>query len=115
FRAPCLLPPLALWLAWRYALVVAGLLALASAAAVVVFYRPPSLTAVRAPSDRPRFGELGVVMRRRGVLVVFGAGLLLSLAQASVLAYLALYARETFDVSPVAAGQLLALAPLGGA
>src|SRR5262249_50460606 len=67
-----------------------------------------------APSDRPRFGELGVVMRRRGVLVVFGAGLLLSLAQASVLAYLALYARETFDVSPVAAGQLLALAQLGG-
>jgi MFS family permease len=48
------------------------------------------------------------------VLVVFTAGFLLSLAQASVLAYLALYARETFDVSPVAAGQLLALAQLGG-
>jgi ACS family hexuronate transporter-like MFS transporter len=109
-----LLPPLAFRLGWRDALVVAGVLSLASAAAVMALYRPPSLTAVRAPVERPRFGELGAVMRRRGVLVVFGAGFLLSLAQASVLAYLALYARETFDVSPVAAGQLLALAQLGG-
>ncbi|OLB95433.1 MAG: hypothetical protein AUH30_14960 [Candidatus Rokubacteria bacterium 13_1_40CM_68_15] len=109
-----LLPPIALRLDWRDAFIVAGLLSLASAVAVMAFYRPPSLAAVRAPEERPRLGELGVVLRRRGVLVVFTAGFLLSLAQASLLAYLALYARETFDVSPVAAGQLLALAQLGG-
>ena len=112
--ASLLLPPIALRLGWRDALVVAGLLSIASAVVVMVSYRPPSLIAVRAPVERPRFSELGVVMRRRGVQVVFAAGFLLSLAQASVLAYLALYARETFDVSPVAAGQLLALAQLGG-
>jgi len=109
-----LLPPLALHRGWRDAFIVAGLLSVASGVVVLVLYRPPLLAAVRAPEARPRIGDLGVVMRRPGVLVVFAAGFLLSLAQASLLAYLALYARETFDVSPVAAGQLLALAQLGG-
>ena len=53
-------------------------------------------------------------LRRPGVLVVFGSGLALSIAQSSVLAYLALYARDTFAVSAVAAGQVLALAQAGG-
>jgi MFS family permease len=45
---------------------------------------------------------------------VFGSGLALSIAQSSVLAYLALYARDTLAVSAVAAGQFLALAQAGG-
>jgi MFS family permease len=53
-------------------------------------------------------------MRRPGVIVVFVSGLALSTAQSSVLAYLALYAKETFAISAVAAGQILALAQLGG-
>ena len=36
------------------------------------------------------------------------------MAQSSVLAHLAIYARETFALSPVAAGQMLALAQAGG-
>src|SRR3989449_9816902 len=44
-----LLPPIALRLDWRDAFIVAGLLSLASALAVLAFYRPPSLGAVRAP------------------------------------------------------------------
>jgi sugar phosphate permease len=55
-----------------------------------------------------------VFLRRPGVLVVFVSGLVLSIAQSSVLAYLALYARDTFAVSAVAAGQFLALAQVGG-
>jgi MFS family permease len=55
-----------------------------------------------------------VFLRRPGVLVVFASGLALSTAQSSVLAYLALYAKETFAVSAVAAGQVLAVAQLGG-
>src|SRR5207249_4136049 len=67
-----LLPPIALRLGWRDALVVAGLLSIASAVAVMVSYRPPSLIAVRAPVERPRFSEraggaAGVPGRRRRV------------------------------------------------
>jgi sugar phosphate permease len=36
------------------------------------------------------------------------------MAQAAILAYLALYARETYAVSAVGAGRLLALAQVGG-
>jgi sugar phosphate permease len=52
--------------------------------------------------------------RRPGVVIVFLSGFALSIAQSSVLAYLALYAKETFTVSAVAAGQFLALAQVGG-
>jgi sugar phosphate permease len=52
--------------------------------------------------------------RRPGVVIVFGSGFALSIAQSSVLAYLALYAKETFLVTAVAAGQFLALAQVGG-
>ena len=109
-----LLPPLALHRGWRDAFIAAGMISLASGAGVMALYRAPLLAAVRAPEEPPRFSELSLVMRRPGVFVVFAGGFLLSLAQASLLAYLTLYARETWDVSLVAAGQLLALAQLGG-
>jgi MFS family permease len=48
------------------------------------------------------------------VRVLFAGAFLLSMMQASLLAYFALYARESFEVSAVLAGQLLALAQLGG-
>jgi len=108
------LPPLALAYGWRRALVAAGALSLVSAAVVALAYRPPADLAPVAPAQRPRLGELGVFLRRPGILVVLGSGLALSIAQSSVLAYLALYARDTFAVSAVAAGQFLALAQVGG-
>jgi sugar phosphate permease len=48
------------------------------------------------------------------VLVLFGSGFALSMAQASVLAHTTLYVRETFDVSTVAAARVLAAAQIGG-
>lgn len=112
--AALLLPPLALATSWRHALATAGALSLASAALVVIAYRPPATLAPTAPADRPKLAELGAFFRRPPVLVVFGCGLALSIAQSSVLAYLALYAMETFAVSAVTAGQILALAQAGG-
>ncbi len=112
--AALLLPPLALATSWRHALATAGALSLASAALVALLYRPPATPAVAPPADRPRLVELGAFFRRPPVLVVFGCGMALSIAQSSVLAYLALYAKETFAVSAVAAGQFLALAQAGG-
>ena len=108
------LPPLALAFGWRTALAAAGTLSLVSAAFVALVYRSPAVTAVAPAAVRVRVGELRVFLRRPGVLVVFFSGLVLSIAQSSVLAYLALYTRETFAVSAVAAGQFLALAQAGG-
>ena len=108
------LPPVALAFGWRTALGTAGVLSLISAGLVVLVYRSPAVSAVATAPPRPRLGELGVFMRRPGVIVVFVSGFVLSIAQSSVLAYLALYTRETFAVSGVAAGQFLALAQMGG-
>jgi ACS family hexuronate transporter-like MFS transporter len=108
------LPPLALARGWRAALAAGGVLALVSAAATLIVYRSPRISSATAPPARPHLAELGVFLRRPGVIVVFVSGLVLSIAQSSVLAHLALYARETFALSPVAAGQMLALAQAGG-
>ena len=108
------LPSLALALGWRAALGAAGALSLLSAALVTVLYRSPAVAAVTSSAPRARLDELGVFMRRPGVLVVFVSGFALSMAQSCVLAYLALYTRETLAVSAVAAGQFLALAQMGG-
>lgn len=112
--AALLLPPVALALGWRRAFVVAGGLCLATAGLVALAYRRPPGAREAVRGESLRVGDVGVFLRRRGVLVVFGCGLALSVAQASVLAYLVLYARETFALSPVAAGRFLALAQAGG-
>ncbi len=108
------LPPLALAFGWRLALASAGAVSVVAAALVLAVYRRPAAPVSAAASPWPRLAELSVFMRRPGVLVVLLSGLALSTAQSSVLAYLALYAKETFAVSAVAAGQVLALAQLGG-
>ena len=108
------LPPVAQSLDWRRALATAGAVSLVAAALVLVVYRTPGPSTEARSASWPRLVELGIFMRRPGVLVVFVSGLALSTAQSSVLAYLALYAKETFALSAVAAGQVLALAQLGG-
>jgi MFS transporter, ACS family, aldohexuronate transporter len=108
------LPPLALGFGWREAFAAAGAVSVVAAALVLAAYRTPAAAVSAPPTAWPRLAELSVFMRRPGVIVVFVSGLALSTAQSSVLAYLALYAKDTFAVSAVAAGQVLALAQLGG-
>jgi ACS family hexuronate transporter-like MFS transporter len=108
------LPPLAQAVGWRQALATAGALSAVAAILVLAVYRTPGSPTAARPTAWPRLAELGVFMRRPAVIVVFVSGLALSTAQSSVLAYLALYAKETFTLSAVAAGQVLALAQLGG-
>ena len=107
------LPPLALVAGWRHALLAAASAALASAVLVGAVYRARP-AAGDAPRARPRLGELVPLLERPGVLVVFGCGLTLGIVQSAVLAYLVLHARDTYDLSTVAAARLLALAHLGG-
>jgi len=108
------LPPLAQALGWRWALATAGAVSLVAAVLVLAIYRVPPAPEPAQPTSWPRLAELGVFLRRPGVLIVFVSGLALSTAQSSVLAYLALYAKETFALSAVAAGQVLAVAQVGG-
>jgi len=108
-----LLPAVAVELGWRNALTVAGAIALGGLAVVALYRSPAWEEGARAPAE-PRISELGVFLARRGVRVLFACGFLLSMTQASLLAYFALYVKDSFDVSAVAAGQLLALAQAGG-
>src|SRR6185503_5780030 len=89
-------------------------LSVVAAVLVLAVYRRPAAPATARTSSWPRLAELSVFMRRPAVIIVFVSGLAMSTAQSSVLAYLALYTKETFEVSAVAAGQVLALAQLGG-
>jgi predicted MFS family arabinose efflux permease len=108
------LPPLALALGWRAALAAAGAVSLACAALVAAIYRDVSERGGASPGGRPRLRDLAPVVRRPGVAVVLACGLALGMAQSSALAYLVLFARETFGMSSVDAARLLALAHLGG-
>jgi sugar phosphate permease len=109
-----LLPLIAVELGWRRALAIAGAVAALGSLAVVALYRNPARTGQAHPVAGPRFGELGVFLARGGVRMLLAGAFLLSTMQASLLAYFALYARESFGLSAVAAGQLLALAQVGG-
>src|SRR5438552_12639444 len=112
--AALVLPSIALAWSWRHALAAAGTLSLVSAALVAVLYRRRPAVSATPAGDRPRLAELGTFLRRPPILVVFGCGLALSIAQSSLLAFLVLYATETFAVSAVRAAQFLALAQVGG-
>ncbi len=108
------LPTLALGHGWRTALTIAAAASLLAAAGVLVGLRsggpPPSAT----PEAHPRLAEVGPFLAHRPFLVLLGCGLALSVAQSSVVAYMALYARDALGLGVVAAGGLLALAQAGG-
>jgi ACS family hexuronate transporter-like MFS transporter len=108
------LPAVALAHGWRAALTAAALASLAAAAAVLAFMPRDRARAASGGADHARFAELGRFLGNRSLLVLLGAGLALGMTQASVLAYLALFARETLGLSVVAAGGLLALMQAGG-
>jgi sugar phosphate permease len=108
------LPPLAHAYGWRLALLAASGAALLMALLVALTYRQPAVSPVSAPSRRVRLGEVGVYFRRWGVVLVLVSGFLLSTAQSSLLGYLVLYSKETFELSAIGAAQLLALAQVGG-
>ena len=112
--AALLLPPIARAWSWRHALATAGPLSLASAVLVAILYRSQPAPAAATAMDRPRLSELGEFLRRPPILIVFGCGLALSIAQSSLMAYLVLYAKDSFAVSAVRAAQFLAIAQVGG-
>jgi len=110
-----LLPPIASALGWQAAVLLGAALSLLAALVVGAAYREAPGHGALATPGRPPLTELGPLLRRSGVLVVLGCGLGLGMVQSSMLAYLVLYARDTFALSSVDAARLLALAHVGGA
>lgn len=110
------MPGLALAYGWRAALAVAAAASLLSAATVLGGLERGVRASVGAAAgdDRARFADIGPFLARPAFATLLVCGLVLSIAQASVLAYLALFARERLGLSVVAAGGLLAMAQVGG-
>ena len=77
------------------------------AVVVAVGYARPGFAEAAPAVPRPELRDLGMFLRRRGVQALFACGFLLSVAQSALLAYLALYATESFALSAIAAGWLL--------
>src|SRR5262245_6523123 len=103
--AALVLPGMALLRGWRLALTIAAAGALVGAGLVSVAL--PALSAgAAAGSAAPRLAELRQFLRRRRVVVLLASGFALSIAQSSVLAYLALFARDVLAFTLVAAGGL---------
>jgi MFS transporter, ACS family, aldohexuronate transporter len=109
------LPPLAVTFGWRTALAAGGAVSVASAVLVAAIYRDAAGRSATVSLRGPRLADLAPIVRRPGVGAVLACGLALGVAQSSVLSYLVLYARDTFDLSSIDAARLLALAHLGGA
>ena len=108
------LPALALAHGWRVAMTMAAFASLVAAAADFALMPRDRARQVAGTAEPARFAELGRFLGNRSLLVLLASGLALGMAQASVLAYLALFARERLGVSVVAAGGLLALVQAGG-
>lgn len=112
--ASLILPPIAVAVGWRDALLVAGAASLGCAVIVAIGLRAPGTPTTRAAANRPRPSDLLPFLRRPGLVVLFASGFLLSVLQAAVLSYMVLYAKESLDYSAVAAAGLLAIAQAGG-
>ena len=108
------LPALALAHGWRAALAVAAAASLVSAAAVLGGLGRGPVERVAQGADRASMAEIGPFLARPAFVTLLVCGLVLSIAQSSVLAYLTLFARERLGLSMVAAGGLLAMAQVGG-
>jgi len=107
-------PAIGLSRGWRAALTTAAAASLAGAAAALVGFRSRASAAAPAVLDRPRLAEVAPFLARPSFIVLMASGFALSINQSSLLAYFALFARESQGLGVVAAGGLLALAQAGG-
>lgn len=107
-------PAIGLSRGWRVALTAAAVASLAGAGAALLGLRPRTATAPPVAADQPRLAEVAPFLARPPFIVLLASGLALSVNQSSLLAYFALFARESQGLGVVAAGGLLALAQAGG-
>lgn len=111
------LPPIALALGWRAAIVTCGLVV---ALPAVVSWRILGALGAQAlpaavPSTQPAPAPRPAWARRPPVVVFFSSGLVLGMVQAAVLSYLPLYTIQALGFDTIGAGLLVAASQAGGA
>jgi sugar phosphate permease len=110
------LPPIAIWLGWRAAIMTCALVV---ALPVVLAWRP--LAGLGAPSSAsPSAATVGAAggwswTTRPALLVFFATGIVLGMVQAAMLSYLPLYTIQALGFDKIGAGLLVAASQAGGA
>ncbi len=110
-----LLPLLAGAFNYRVALAVAGLLALAPAVAVAIFYRDPEETVRRARPLRELLASMASVARDPRLILITLTSMVLIFGQSNMLTFLALSLVRDTKLSIALAASALAVAQVGAA
>lgn len=114
--AALVLPPIALALGWRAAIVTCAVVVALPAVAswrVLGALAAPAVPA--APATPPAPAHRAAWARRPPVVVLFAGGLVLGMVQAAVLSYLPLYTIQALGFDTIGAGLLVAASQAGGA
>ncbi len=106
-----MVPPLGQAFGWRGALLVLGLVCIASGALAWLAYRDRPVESAGAKAPRPAFGT---VIRNRNLLLLSCVTFLYGGVQLSIVGFLVLFLTERLGLSIAEAGGLLALAQGGG-
>lgn len=106
------IPPIAVTLGWRGAVVGLGALAVVCGVAVVIAYPEHHAVSQRRLSTTGGWGL--DLLRRRNVLVVCAYGFVMGAMNTTMLGYLLIYLTEVLRADVVIAGWLLAGAQVGG-
>jgi len=108
-----LLPPLALMLGWRWAVVASALIIATAAVATLAIYRdPPRLPP--PPVEAGARSPMSAVLRNRNLWLLAGCTLVFAAMQTVWMSYLVLYLQGVVGLSLIAASGYLALAQFGG-
>ncbi len=108
-----LLPPLALLLGWRWAVIVSALLIVAATTATLIVYRDPPRPAAVAVETGAR-SPMSAVLGNRNLWLLAGCTLVFAAMQTVWMSYLVLYLQGVVGLSLIAASGYLALAQFGG-
>jgi predicted MFS family arabinose efflux permease len=108
-----LLPPLALLLGWRWAVIVSALIIVTAAVATLAIYRdPPQPPAVTVETGGR--SPMSSVLRNRNLWLLASCTLVFAAMQTVWMSYLVLYLQGVVGLSLIAASGYLALAQFGG-
>jgi ACS family hexuronate transporter-like MFS transporter len=108
-----LLPPLALMLGWRWAVIGSALIIASAAVATVTIYRDPPQSPALTVETGAR-SPVSTVLRNRNLWLLAGCTLVFAAMQTVWMSYLVLYLQGVVGLSLIAASGYLALAQFGG-
>ncbi len=108
-----LLPPLALLLGWRWAVMASALIIASATVATLAIYRDPPQPPAVAVETGTR-SPMSAVLRNRNLWLLAGCTLVFAAMQTVWMSYLVLYLQGVVGLSLLAASGYLALAQFGG-